>query len=189
MRLNEEILFENCVWFTPLEKIDLDTLITYAYFLKEKMPSYNISNRGGWQSQKLVIGESESLKELFNTIDILVQGICETKSLPKLSLINSWFNLNPKGAYHEIHDHKNSIISGVFYIKVPEDSGNINFYRSDSAEYFLPDNIDSFNSFNSCKYTYEPKESFIFLFPSWLKHSVDLNNSTKDRISLSFNYG
>jgi hypothetical protein len=29
----------------------------------------------------------------------------------------------------------------------------------------------------------------MYVFPSWLKHSVQPNKTDKDRISISFNYG
>ena len=34
---------------------------------------------------------------------------------------------------------------------------------------------------------YNMKEGDILFFPSWLTHSVDLNNSNEDRITISFN--
>ncbi|NDB80820.1 hypothetical protein EB155_13250, partial [archaeon] len=32
------------------------------------------------------------------------------------------------------------------------------------------------------------KESMFYLFPSWVKHSVDRNESDKERISIAFNF-
>jgi hypothetical protein len=33
------------------------------------------------------------------------------------------------------------------------------------------------------------EENIIILFPSWIQHYVDDNNSNEDRISISFNFG
>jgi len=32
------------------------------------------------------------------------------------------------------------------------------------------------------------KESMFYLFPSWVKHSVERNNTDSERISIAFNF-
>ena len=34
----------------------------------------------------------------------------------------------------------------------------------------------------------KPLEKLLIVFPSWLPHSVELNDTDEERISLSFNY-
>ena len=57
------------------------------------------------------------LKWLKNVIEILV--------LPKLGLGNMWANINPTYSYNKTHTHPNSMWSGVYYIKVPKNSGKL----------------------------------------------------------------
>ena len=40
---------------------------------------------------------------------------------------NMWANINPPGGYNRPHLHPNSHFSGVYYIKAPENSGQIVF--------------------------------------------------------------
>ena len=67
--------------------------------------------------------------------------------------------------------------------------GNIQFERSDNAEYHLPLYIEKPNYFNSTRATYAGKTGGLYIFPGWLKHSVQGNQSNTDRISISFNFG
>ena len=43
----------------------------------------------------------------------------------KLGLGNMWANINPTYSYNKTHMHPNSLWSGVYYIKVPKNSGNL----------------------------------------------------------------
>ena len=82
-----------------------------------------------------------------------------------------WFNIAKPGESTELHNHKaKSSISGVFYLKVPENSGNI-----------------IFTSGKKHKLEIQAKPANIILFPSLLNHYVPKNHSYLDRISLSFN--
>ena len=44
---------------------------------------------------------------------------------PELGLGNMWANINPTHSYNKTHTHPNSLWSGVYYIKVPKNSGKI----------------------------------------------------------------
>ena len=79
-------------------------------------------------------------------------------------------------------------MSGVFYIKVPKDSGKLVF-TNDALIRFFPLKVNNFNSNNSQVWRFEPEESMLYLFPAWLKHEVTPNSSNEDRISIAFNFG
>ena len=82
-----------------------------------------------------------------------------------------WFN---SATYREstcIHNHnEHAIISGVFYLRVPENSANIIFKSGNNNELEM-----------------EAETGKIILFPSELDHYVPENKSSETRISLSFN--
>ena len=62
------------------------------------------------------------------------------------------------------------------------------FERSDNAEYFLPP-MEKPNYFTSTATTYKAMTGAIYVFPGWMKHSVQPNLTKEDRLSVSFNYG
>ena len=81
-----------------------------------------------------------------------------------------------------------ALLSGVYYVKSVEEQGNIFFERSDGAEYFLP-KVETHNYFNGSATSYKAITGALYIFPGWLKHSVQPNRTEEDRISISFNYG
>ena len=105
-----------------------------------------------------------------------------------LQIQNIWLNVNGPGSYNHLHNHAGSILSGVYYVKATPEQGNIFFERGDNAEYFLPP-MEKPNYFTSTATTYKSMTDAIYIFPGWLKHSVQPNLTQDDRISISFNYG
>ena len=103
----------------------------------------------------------------------------------KIVITQSWLNKNKKGEQHHEHVHPNSIISGVWYPQLYDESPPICFTMGRKKEYALT--YKQFNEFNSETYISALKMGDLVLFPSNLSHSVPPNQSDKERISLSFN--
>jgi uncharacterized protein (TIGR02466 family) len=104
---------------------------------------------------------------------------------------NLWINVNKPGCSNKSHMHPQAIISGVYYISVPKNSGDLIFENpiGNLMSSYLPKAyVNSYDRYNSSAWNVSPKDGFLVLFPSWLGHSVDVNNSKEDRISISFNY-
>ena len=93
-----------------------------------------------------------------------------------------------RATHNHLHNHAGSILSGVYYVNSTPEQGNIFFERSDNAEYFLPP-VEKPNYFTSTATTYKAITGALYVFPGWMKHSVQPNTTDKDRISVSFNYG
>lgn len=188
MALKAEQWFPSVIWSGMLNGLDNEGIEKFAYQLKGMDKGVQISNYVGWQSNSIKQGTNKSFDNLVN---VITQNIyeCQLQSgLPHLQLYNIWLNINGKGAYNHLHNHAGSILSGVFYVKAQPEQGNIFFERSDNAEYFLPP-IQNANYFTSTATTYKAITNALYIFPGWLKHSVQPNMTDHDRISISFNYG
>ena len=103
---------------------------------------------------------------------------------------NMWANINPPGGMNRAHQHPNSLWSGVYYIKAPKNCGHLKIDdpRSSAAmcrprqkEGKLPPRLYR-------ETHYEPIAGRCIMFPSWLMHCVDPNESNDIRISVSFNF-
>ena len=103
---------------------------------------------------------------------------------------NMWANINPPGGYNRAHTHPNSLWSGVYYVKAPVNSGHlkvedpkpsINISRPRRKQGQLPKHL--WNEVH-----FEPIAGRLIMFPSWLNHCVDTNQSNDIRISVSFNF-
>lgn len=104
---------------------------------------------------------------------------------------NSWVNIHKRGHSAGPHVHNNSLISGVLYLKVPENSGDIVFHRNALSLLPFPPaldlDVDGFNIYNCKSWGHRPKTNEICLFPSVVMHSVDPNQSDEERCCLAFN--
>jgi hypothetical protein len=99
-------------------------------------------------------------------------------------MTDCWINVNSTGNSNARHCHPGSSLSGVVYLNVSENSGNINFYdNEDIVHYPVKTNSPIF----SLKKVFKPKVGSVLIFPSWLWHSVDQNKDNTNRISIAFN--
>ena len=103
---------------------------------------------------------------------------------------NMWANINPPGAMNRPHIHPNSHFSGVYYIKAPKNSGQIVFNDPRTLSHMLmPTRIEKTPpSYLWREVRVDPLEGRIIMFPSWLWHCVEPNESNDIRISVSFNF-
>ena len=139
----------------------------YCLNLRKENKGRIRSNSGGWQSNDLL-----NFKK-------------------KLSIDNIWVNINGYKDSNKTHSHPQCILSGVYYVKTPKNSGNIFFNNTsdDVIQHSWQKNLfNNYNCYNSPEWFLPSLEGYIYLFPSWLKHYVEPNmNEKEERISLSFN--
>lgn len=103
-----------------------------------------------------------------------------TKKKPVL--INAWVNINHPGHSQEFHTHPECAFSAVYYIKVNNDSGNLQFLNP--AEMFGEAN----NFYLKTRERYSPCEGDLVIFRSTTPHRVLVNKSLEDRVSLAMNF-
>ena len=94
----------------------------------------------------------------------------------------SWFTKFDKGEYAHMHSHTDADISGCYYFKTSGNDGNI-FFRTPVST------AESSHCYGYFAQSYEitPSAGKLLLFPGWLLHGVQTNETDVDRISLSFN--
>ena len=115
-----------------------------------------------------------------------------TAEVAEFYMQNSWAVKHLPGDEAQSHTHTGSLISGVYYLHTPKDSGNITFSKEYCYTNMFPQSVnfayDEFNLVNCEKCTIEVENGKILLFPSHLLHSVEKNNTSEDRYSLAFNF-
>ena len=107
-------------------------------------------------------------------------------------IINSWCNKHTKGDYLPQHSHANSIFTGIYYIQVPPQSGNIlSLHQSPFIPSFVPGTviptINESNIYNSKTLDIQLEEGTLLLFPSHIEHSAPQSQSDQVRYAISFN--
>jgi len=109
-----------------------------------------------------------------------------------LKFTQSWIMMHPPGGYHRKHMHPNSVISGVFYLDVP-DGSFLTVYKPTSKgnNFELAPPIDEShsqqNTFVQNSNHINVVNNDLVLFPSYLEHSVYYTDNTSNRYSLAFN--
>jgi uncharacterized protein (TIGR02466 family) len=100
-----------------------------------------------------------------------------------------WVNVLPEGGSHTGHIHTNSVISGTFYVKVPQGAGPI-VYEDPRLGFKMaaPPLKKNAPSELRSHVSITPAENSLLLWESWLRHEVPMNRASGERISVSFNY-
>jgi uncharacterized protein (TIGR02466 family) len=104
-----------------------------------------------------------------------------------IRITNSWIAKSKAGEKHHTHEHPNSIVSGVLYIKAEEGTGDFNLIHSGPIYDRMEFNYDlrRFSPINSRNWMFPVKTGDIIIFPSSCLHGTSVNNS--ERIILGFN--
>lgn len=190
-KVYEQLWFPIPIWECPVSGIDNQSIIDYCYEVRNAKPGVTISNRGGWHSSELISPIPTDLEKLFNDLNIFVNDVCVRHTgINNLRIGNFWININGYHDYNQLHDHQNSILSGVYYVSVPDHNmGDLVLHRGDNAEFFYTSKVKREQTMsNAITVTKPPKESTFYLFPSWIKHHVERNESQNERISIAFNF-
>ncbi len=121
-------------------------------------------------------------------IKIYVEKVITPKEKLDFYITQSWINVTKPNECHHEHSHPNSIISGVFYISTIEDD-KITFTDENAKIKEMPKiEPKEFHIWNSRTWLFPVNNNELILFPSWLRHQVDVNEkATTNRISLAFN--
>ena len=148
------------------------------------------TNIKGWHSPTNMadLPEYKKLVDMLYACQRTIYDQEHYESEPHLG--NMWANINPPGGMNRAHQHPNSLWSGVYYIKAPKNSGHLKIDdpRS-SAAMSRPRQKEGEKPPRLFReISYEPIAGRCIMFPSWIMHCVDPNESNDIRISVSFNF-
>ena len=153
-------------------------------------PGVKKTNRNGWHSTT-EMHKIPVFKPLVDALFEMQFEIYKEECLDKEPVLgNMWANINPPGGYNAPHIHANSLFSGVYYIKAPANSGKL--VCTDprpGIQTVMPTRKKGQPPKHLWRDVHlEPKVNRIIMFPSWLWHCVEPNESNDIRISVSFNF-
>jgi len=153
----------------------------------DQQPTY--ANMGNTTSDDRYVLTHRTMASLYDFVQSCVSEYFSKLYAPKnkvsLRVTQSWLNYSKPGEWHHKHNHPNSFISGVLYMKAAKESDKIYFYKDGYQTFEIP--ASSFNPFNSTSWWLPVETGKLILFPSSLTHSVQKVEGEHTRISLSFN--
>ncbi len=177
----------------PASVITLDAPLNRQQILDESLefaktaPNIHKSNVNGYQGADF---DCYDLAEFI--LDVLPTPVTSRKA--KYSEIYMWVNINNTSNFNMPHCHVGDngdepIWSGVYYLQVPENSGNIIFYDP-RGEAVAGRKHSALYQKDIASKSITPVEGQMLLFDPLLMHAVTTNNSEEERISIAFNvYG
>lgn len=106
----------------------------------------------------------------------------------KLVIDSLWINILKPGGVHTAHIHPHSVLSGTYYVAMPEGAGGLKLEDPRLAQMMAapPRKVNARLENRSFVYL-DPKPGRLFLWESWLRHEVQPHTGKGPRISISFN--
>jgi len=126
-----------------------------------------------------------SLIKLKSKIQECINIYCDESGMADLDITTSWFNVIGAGGKLRSHRHELSVVSGTYYPYCEDNSAFLNF-ETPLSIYKMNELANRQTAYNTETMSYPVRTDLLVLFPSWLYHYVDTNN-TNERISLAFN--
>lgn len=157
----------------------LETKNTQGTALTENNPNCWRSN-ANYQNLDWLMKATQELTmraaEYYFEMDEFFKGYVTQKRIN----INYWTNVNDPGGGNVLHTHEKDCFAAVYYLDA-EDTGLIHFSN--------PANV-----LNQCNrrspftrsMSLPPEDNSLILWPAWIPHEVEVNQSNKQRINLAF---
>ena len=165
--------------------------------LRKASPGIHSSNQHGWHSERDFFVRTEASfvelkRHLFTALSGAVSLLNPKTQHSKMQMqAQGWVNVSAKGAFNSPHDHPHYLLSGVYYVRVPERevggrsrSGDIEFL--DSRGLSLQAKQQELYLGNA-KVRMRPQTGTMLIFPATLVHWVYPHEEDEERVSIAFN--
>ena len=168
-------------------------LAEYIYKLQEKdSKGLERSNKGGWHSKNFALAVEDSIQKEFAVIvqqyilNVFQNYGWKTEN-KNIRIKEMWAIINKEGNFNVLHTHPNCYLSAAYYVKAPENCGRFNVESPNIARRHSFPEINIRNELNTEGAGVDINEGDLLIFPAYLPHKVKTNESSEDRIVISFN--
>lgn len=143
------------------------------------------SNRGGWNSDKTVFARPEFELLAESARQAIGYALHQVTGQDVPVMCEAWVNMHERGSYNTAHVHQGTLLSGTFYLTVPEGSGNLVLRDPRPGVVLSPFRGPGVNSARHVPV--EPYAGLLVLFPNWLEHEVALHEADTPRVAIAMN--
>ena len=171
-------------------QIDNDRLSQYIISWSNQDQGVQKTNYKGWHSTTDMANKGE-YQLLVNELNTMCKEVFNEEWLDREPVLgNMWANINPKDGMNQPHIHPNSLFSGVYYVKSNPQAGRLKIYDPrPGAQIVMPIRKEGRPPKHLWRdVNIDPVPGRVIMFPAWLWHSVEPNQSNDLRISISFNF-
>ncbi len=187
------LTFSTPIWLSeiPNYKDVNDKMFKYIKALQsQNLDGILKSNLLGWHSPYFNLESDEPrffINSIATSLNKVFRDMCWDINEQETKITSMWAVINKQNASNARHIHSNNYISAAYYVKAPQNCGNIIFYDPRSVTSFRYPKISKTNKLNSNIFSVQPREGLLVLFPSYLYHSVEMSKTDEERIVISFN--
>jgi uncharacterized protein (TIGR02466 family) len=187
--LIKEQFFPTTVYGKDLQ-LDNNTLAQHIIQWSQQDQGVKKTNMNGWHSTTDMHTKLE-YKVLVDELYKMQHEIFQEEWLDRKPMLgNMWANINYSGGYNRPHVHPNCLFSGVYYVKTQPQCGElvVNDPRP-GIQTMMPTRKSGQPPKHLWREAHiEPIQGRLIMFPAWLWHCVEPNQSNDMRISVSFNF-
>lgn len=156
--------------------IDLkfDNDFFYDYFNKNKLTKWSGQNPGEHYQSNHDLHKLRNLKKPIKILEKYLNTEVKSKILEnprfgRFKIKSLWFTIQKANQGHSKHNHPKSLLSGVYYHQLDENSGG---------------ELEIFTEYKKIEYL--PKKNDLIIFNSQTFHSVKAYNGKNDRIAIAW---
>jgi uncharacterized protein (TIGR02466 family) len=104
-------------------------------------------------------------------------------------ITNMWANITHPNHRHHMHIHPNCLLSGIFYVRMPEKCGPTVFGDPRLHARMIEPTFTELNIHNSSTFIAAPEKGRMLMWPSYLSHGVEIGRAGagEERIVIAFN--
>ena len=176
---------------TPLIKVKVEENTEQLKFINDYTTS-SVDKNGQTLGNMRVLEQHPNIRDLLlSKFNHVAEEYLQYKRR-KYIITTSWITQTRIGSRSQLHSHRNSFWSGVYYFQDEYEMGsaklsfsNPNEHRADV--YFDESDIEQYTKSNSNAWIITPKSKMLLLFPSYLEHEILVHNVDTERLSLAFN--
>ena len=155
---------------------------------QEKIQNTNYGNQlAGEVTHEIVISKEFLTKFLIEELGLNVHNYVKStidKEITKFTIKSCWAVCQYENDYNPVHWHSGHV-SGVAYLKVPENFGDSLKKENRNGRIAFMHGSRQFLSNSNIEF--KPVVGDLYLFPSYLMHSVYPFKSSEERRSIAFN--
>ncbi len=194
VRLYKEEWWPTPIWYTDLDHNLIDPAVITQECIAEKSRGHgrDFSEFGqSWASHNIMDNVRKNVYPEINKLATFIENTATHISddygfiRSVLKIEEAWCNFQYPNGMQTAHTHIRPLVA-LYYAQASENSGKIWFRPPEPMGYSNKVFTRSNNHYNFEKIEYSPTVGRLFFFPGWLSHHVVLNQSTQDRISVSF---
>jgi uncharacterized protein (TIGR02466 family) len=177
-------LFSKPIYYN---KLNIDTKKIVKLIEGKTRKSQNNRDEENNNDEFLYILENPELKFIKDTIlnELKQFANNELKYVNDFKITTSWATIIQPSEKSQFHNHNNCMLSGVLYVQTNKNCGDIVFENFQTQN--IQPKVTEWNVYNSRKWSYEPTDGDIIIFPSEVNHMIETNKSNIVRHSIAFN--